>query len=118
MHTAAGPRAFGLTAWRAAERIGDAAFGSTVNPLRHLGAIGFFAFWLLAASGVVLYIVLDTSVDGAYRSIDELARQPWYAGGWLRSVHRYAADAFVLVMVLHLLREWVLGRYQGFRRFS
>ena len=52
MHTAAGPRAFGLTAWRAAERIGDAAFGSTVNPLRHLGAIGFFAFWLLAASGV------------------------------------------------------------------
>ena len=50
MHTAAGPRAFGLTAWRAAERIGDAAFGSACNPLRHLGAIGFFAFWLLAAT--------------------------------------------------------------------
>jgi coenzyme F420-reducing hydrogenase delta subunit/ferredoxin len=33
-------------------------------------------------------------------------------------VHRYAADAFVVVVVLHLLREWLLGRYRGFRRFS
>ena len=36
----------------------------------------------------------------------------------LRSLHRYAADAFVLVMLLHLVREWLLGRYHGFRRFS
>ena len=56
--------------------------------------------------------------EGAYVSIDQLSRQQWYLGGVLRSVHRYAADAFIVVMLLHLLREALLGRYSGFRRFS
>ena len=111
-------RALGLDLWQSAERIFDAAFGSALNPLRHLGALGFLSFWLLAVSGIYLYAVIDTSVSGAYRSIEQLAHQPWYAGGWLRSVHRYAADAFVVLMGAHLLREWLHGRYQGFRRFS
>jgi ferredoxin/coenzyme F420-reducing hydrogenase delta subunit len=45
-----------------------------------------------------------------------LSRVP--AGQALRGLHRYAADAFVLVMLLHLLREWVLRHHAGFRRYS
>jgi coenzyme F420-reducing hydrogenase delta subunit/ferredoxin len=94
----------------------DSCFGAGSNPLRHLGALGFFFFWVLAASGIYLYIVMDTSVAASYASIAELAgRTP---GGLIRSLHRYAADAFLLVMVLHLLREWALGRYRGFRWYS
>jgi ferredoxin/coenzyme F420-reducing hydrogenase delta subunit len=105
--------------WQRAERSLDTATGGGVhNPLRHLGALGFLCFWLLAASGVILYAVLDTSASGAYRSMADLSRQPWYLGGWLRSLHRYSADAFVVFSVAHLVREWLLGRYQGFRRFS
>ena len=105
--------------WQRAERGLDSAAGGTLhNPLRHLGALGFLCFWLLAVSGIVLYAVLDTSASGAYRSIDALSRQPWYLGGWLRSLHRYAADAFVVFSVAHLAREWLLGRFGGFRRFS
>jgi ferredoxin/coenzyme F420-reducing hydrogenase delta subunit len=107
-----------LALWRRVDRLFDAAFGSGLNPLRHLGSLGFLCFWLLALSGIYLYVVLDTSVDGAWRSIEHLSHQPWYLGGWLRSLHRYAADAFVLIMGLHLLREWLQGRYRGFRRFS
>jgi coenzyme F420-reducing hydrogenase delta subunit/ferredoxin len=107
-----------LALWQRGERALDAVSGSALNPMRHLGALGFQCFWLLAVSGVVLYGVLDTSVAGAYRSIAELSRQPWYLGGWLRSLHRYAADAFVVFMLAHLLREWLFGRYRGFRRFS
>jgi ferredoxin/coenzyme F420-reducing hydrogenase delta subunit len=118
MHTAAGPRSVGLTAWRAAERAGDAAFGSALNPLRHLGAIGFLAFWLLAASGVILYIVLDTSVEGAWRSIHDLADAPLALGVLLRGLHRYAADLMVIVVVLHLLREWLHRHERGVRRFA
>jgi ferredoxin/coenzyme F420-reducing hydrogenase delta subunit len=118
MHTAAGPRTVGLTAWRVAERAGDAAFGSALNPLRHLGAIGFFAFWLLAASGVILYIVLDTSVDGAWRSIHDLADAPLGSGLLLRGLHRYAADLMVIAVVLHLLREWLHRHERGVRRFA
>lgn len=70
--------------------------------MRHLGAVGFLLFWILAASGLYLYLRFDTSAAGAYDSIGELE---WWFGGVLRSVHRYAADALVVVTVLHLTRE-------------
>ena len=111
-------RSSALAVWESLERGFDAVFGSAQNPLRHLGALGFMFFWLLAVSGIYLYAVLDTSVEGAYRSIDELSREQWYLGGVLRSLHRYAADAFLVVTLAHLAREFLLGRYTGFRRFS
>jgi ferredoxin len=107
-----------LAAFEAAERVFDTAFGSATNPLRHLGALGFMFFWWLAISGIYLYAVLDTSAGGAWRSIDGLSREQWYLGGLLRSLHRYSADAFMLVTLAHLAREFLLGRYSGFRRFS
>jgi len=84
-------------------------------PWRHLGALGFALFWVLAASGIYLYIRFDTSVAGAYGSISDLE---WWFGGILRSMHRYAADAFVVVVALHLARELIAGRFRGFRAFS
>lgn len=84
-------------------------------PWRHLGALGFALFWALAASGIYLYIRFDTSVAGAYDSIGELE---WWFGGVLRSLHRYAADAFVIVVALHLARELAAGRFRSFRAFS
>ncbi len=96
----------------------DAFFGAELNPWRHLGALGFLLFWIISVSGFYIYAVLDTSVEGVYQSIAWLSREQWYLGGVLRSLHRYAADAFVVVTVLHLLREFLLGRFTGFRRFS
>lgn len=96
----------------------DAAFGAAANPLKQLGALAFLLLWLLALSGVVLYALLDTSAEGAYHSIEALSREPWSAGSALRGLHRYAADAFILVAVLHLLREWALGHHAGFRAYS
>ncbi len=110
------PRA--LASWRRLEHAFDAAFGAALNPLRHLGALGFLAFWLLAVSGTYLYAVIDTSAAGAYRSIVDLSRQQPWLGGVLRSLHRYAADAFVILLAAHLLREWLHGHYRGMRRFS
>ena len=112
------PAARSAGAWRRVEHLFDAAFGAPANPLRHLGGLGFLCVWLLAASGIYLYAVLDTSASGAYRSIVDLSRHPPGLGGLLRSLHRYAADAFVIVMVLHLLREWVLGHYAAVRRHA
>jgi coenzyme F420-reducing hydrogenase delta subunit/ferredoxin len=96
----------------------DGFFGGADNPLRHLGALGLYFLWILVATGLYLYTVLDTSIDGVYSSIGWLSREQWYLGGVLRSLHRYASDAFVLVMMLHLLREWAYGRYHGFRLYS
>lgn len=96
----------------------DAAFGAGANPLKQLGALAFLLLWLLAVSGVILYALLDTSAQGAWRSIEALSRDPWSAGSALRGLHRYGADAFVLLMVLHLAREWALGHQRGFRAYS
>ncbi|MCV2367053.1 cytochrome b N-terminal domain-containing protein [Roseateles oligotrophus] len=116
---AAGPlRKRLLPAWQRLERGFDQVFGANANPLRQLGGLGFLFFAWLLLSGIYLFAMLDSSATAAYASIARLERLPWSAGGWLRGVHRYAADAFVLVMLLHLLREWLLGRYQGFRRYS
>lgn len=106
------------SAWRALERLFDSAFGSHLNPLRHLGALACLSFMLLAASGSVLYAALDTSAEGAHASIDVLTRTPWSWGSLVRGLHRYAADAFAVTIGLHLLREWVHGHERGFRRFS
>lgn len=88
------------------------------NPLRHLGAIAFLLFWVLVATGVYLYAVIDTSVTGAYSSIERLSREQWWFGGLLRSVHRYAADWFAVVAVIHLVREWALGRFRAYATSS
>ncbi|MCP5228812.1 hydrogenase iron-sulfur subunit [Accumulibacter sp.] len=96
----------------------DAPFGGQDNPLRHLGAMGLFLLWIVAGSGLYLYTVLDTGIDAVYNSIGYLSREQWYLGGVLRSLHRYASDGFMLVMMLHLVREWAYGRYYGFRLYS
>lgn len=96
----------------------DVPFGGANNPLRHLGAMGLYLLWIVVGTGLYLYCVLDISITGVYESIAYQTTELWYFGGIMRSLHRYASDAFVLVMVLHLIREWAYGRYYGFRFYS
>ncbi len=94
------------------------AFGSECNPLYNLGRLSFFFFWIVLISGLYLFIFFDTSLSGAYDSVEYITYQQWYIGGAMRSLHRYASDAAVVTMMLHMLREFALGRYTGFRWFS
>jgi quinol-cytochrome oxidoreductase complex cytochrome b subunit/coenzyme F420-reducing hydrogenase delta subunit len=100
------------------ERATDAVFPPPLNPLTHLGALGWFCFWIVVASGIYLYIFFDTGVTGAYRSVESLTHDQWYLGGVMRSLHRYASDALVVVVFVHLLREFIKDRYRGVRWFA
>ena len=102
----------------AIDRPFDAAFGAESNPLKQLGALGWFFYWIVVATGIYLYAFFDTGITNAYQSVERLTHGQWYLGGVMRSLHRYGSDALVLVMVLHALRELVLGRYRGPRTFS
>ena len=93
------------------------AFGSN-NPLYFLGGLGIYFFYIMAVSGIYLFIYYESTVAGTYDQLQYLTREQWYVGGIMRSLHRYAADAMVLVMILHILRELVMGRYRGARWFS
>jgi NAD(P)H-flavin reductase/ferredoxin len=100
------------------EGLFNAAFGDKLNPLYHLGAISFYLFWLVAGSGLYLYAFFETGVADAYQSVQALTHNQWFAGGVLRSVHRYASDAMVLTMLLHMVRHFAFNRYRAFRWFS
>jgi NAD(P)H-flavin reductase/ferredoxin len=100
------------------EAVFNAAFGDRLNPLYHLGSITFTCFWLVAGSGLYLYAFFETGVAGAYDSVQALTRNQWYAGGILRSIHRYASDGMVLTLLLHMVRHFAFDRMRGFRWFS
>jgi len=100
------------------EALFNRAFGDRLNPLYHLGAISFFLFWVVGGTGLVLYAFFDTSVQGAYRSVQAITHGAWGAGALVRTVHRHASDAMVLTMLMHLLRYFAFDRLRGFRWFS
>ncbi|MGE3773915.1 MAG: hydrogenase iron-sulfur subunit [Gammaproteobacteria bacterium] len=108
--------AAGAALWRALEHGLDRLCGATAIPTRHLGALATLMLWVLLISGIWLYAVFDTSVSGAYQSIARLAAAPHAPGGMLRSLHRYATDAFVILTLAHLLREAAFGRWRHVRR--
>jgi NAD(P)H-flavin reductase/ferredoxin len=100
------------------EGLFNLAFGEKLNPLYYIGPISYYLMWVIVASGLYLYVFFKTSIDGAQASVEALTHaQPW-AGGVLRSVHRYASDGVVLTMLLHMARHWAFDRYRGFRWFS
>jgi len=94
------------------------SFGPEWNPLYHLGTLAFFFFWVVLVSGLYLFIFFDTSIAGAYASVEYMTHDQWYAAGIMRSLHRYASDAAVVTILLHMFREFSLDRYRGFRWFS
>ncbi len=100
------------------EAVFNAAFGDRLNPLYHLGAISFFLFWVVSGSGLYLYAFFETGVAQAYSSVQALTHDQWFAGGIMRSVHRYASDAMVMTMLIHMVRHFAFDHFRGFRWFS
>jgi len=98
-----------------AEALFDLAFGHQLNPFVWLGALGWYFFWIVFGSGIYLYIFFDTGVTDAYASVEYITHDQWYLAGVMRSLHRYASDALVVVVVLHILREFSLDRLRGKR---
>lgn len=100
------------------EAVGNRIFGERLNPMYYLGATSFWMFWLVVASGLYVYAFYETGLDKTYASMQSITHGQWFAGGVMRSVHRYASDAMVLTMLLHMTRHFAFDRYRGFRAFS
>lgn len=100
------------------ESAGNLAFTPQWNPFANLGALGWFFYWIVAASGVYLYVFFDTGITQAYKSLEVITREHFYVGSVMRSFHRYASDALVVMVFTHLLREFSLDRLRGRRWFA
>lgn len=95
------------------EDLANRLFTPEYNPFYYLGAIAIFFLWLLLASGIYLFIFY--SIGEPYESVRRITEAQWYAGGILRSVHRYSADGLVLTALVHFLRVFFTGRYRFWR---
>jgi NAD(P)H-flavin reductase/ferredoxin len=100
------------------EAVGNRVFGERLNPMYYLGATSYWMFWLVVISGLYVYAFYETGVDKTYASMEAITHGQWFAGGIMRSVHRYASDAMVLTMLLHMVRHFAFDRHRGFRAFS
>jgi len=96
----------------------DRFFGPKWNPFYCLGALGYYYFWIVSVSGIYIYIFFDTGVPQAYESTEYITHDQWYLAGIMRSVHRYASDAMVVMVLMHFCREFAFDRYRGGRWFS
>lgn len=112
------PPSLGQSAFLGVEKVFNAIFGEHLNPFYYLGAIAYFLLWIVIFTGLYLYAFFETSVVHAYTSVEALTHGHWYLGGLLRSLHRYASDGLVLVLVLHMMRHFAFNRHRGFRWFS
>ncbi|MCC6621605.1 MAG: hydrogenase iron-sulfur subunit [Deltaproteobacteria bacterium] len=113
------PPVWGEALWRPIDRGFQRAFalvGRAVpdahNPLLHLGALANLALIVAIASGVLLLVWYTPSHTGAWESTRAMEAAPWTAG-LVRSLHRYASDATILLSLLHGLQVLAARRLAG-----
>ena len=90
-------------------------FGWAHNPLHQSGTIAVAMLGVLIVTGV--YLVLFYRLGAPAESVARLAADPWL-GAWIRSLHRYATDVFILAALLHMLRMFAQARSWGPRTLA
>jgi len=77
-----------------------------------LGVVSLTAFLILSVTGVLLMIYYQPGTGEAYASMQDIQ----YAvalGSFVRALHRWAAYAMLVSVLLHLLRVASMGAYRG-----
>ena len=54
-----------------------AVFGEHWNPWFQLGALSFYFFWVIVATGIYLFVFFNTSIIGAFESVERLSNVQW-----------------------------------------
>ncbi|MBZ0186960.1 MAG: cytochrome b N-terminal domain-containing protein [Candidatus Obscuribacterales bacterium] len=96
---------------------------SKYNPFYYHGALPQFIMYILFLSGLLLFAYYVPTVDNAYSSknlvnaftsVDYITEKIPF-GAVIRGVHRYAGDAMVVAILLHMMRVWFTDRFRQYR---
>lgn len=82
-----------------------------------LGGLAFTCLLVLGGTGLLLLFYYSPSPAGAHASIQFLERAVW-GGGYIRSLHRLASHALLVLVALHTLRVILTGAFQRPRRLN
>ncbi|GAB1471562.1 hypothetical protein MASR2M66_24400 [Chloroflexota bacterium] len=99
--------------WSRLEGLVNRFTQSDFNPLYHLGTLTIFMLIVLLATGVYLTAIYRPGLDVAYATVQKIDAT-WF-GSLMRSVHRYASDAMILLIILHLLKMLFSDKFWGQR---
>jgi len=80
------------------------------NPLYYTGGLSNLFLFILVLSGIFLFFYYEASLGVAFASVQYITLGVPY-GGLIRGIHRYAADGFIVAVLLHLFRNWFTDRY-------
>ncbi len=86
---------------------------SDFNPFYHLGTLTIFMLILLIATGVYITLIYRPGLDVAYQTVQKID-STWF-GSLMRSMHRYASDGMIVLIILHMLKMLVSDRFSGQR---
>ncbi len=86
-----------------------------INPLNNLGTITFLMLFIQILTGFILSFFYMPSLDQAQKSILYIMSDKIPYGLFIRSLHRYAADAMIIFAALHMLRKFFAQRHTSTR---
>ena len=98
-----------------ADRLFDRIYSSTFNPLYRTGTVAVLLLTIALVTGVYLLFVYD--IGRPYESVLGIQRDV-LLGRWVRALHRYASDAAVAAVALHVLRLVVQRKTWGPRTLA
>lgn len=90
-------------------------YGWAWNPVHQTGPMAIAMLLVLLGTGLVL--VFFYRVGSPTASVARIAADPWF-GAWIRTLHRYASDVFVIAAALHALRMFAQARSWGPRTLA
>jgi quinol-cytochrome oxidoreductase complex cytochrome b subunit len=82
-----------------------------------LGGIAFMLFVIQAVTGIMLAFYYEPSPQGAYASIQFIENEVFF-GSSIRSVHHWAANGMIVVVVAHLVRVFISGAFKPPRELN
>ena len=86
---------------------------SDFNPFYHLGTLTIFMLIVLIGTGIYITLIYRPGLDIAYQTVEKID-STWF-GSLMRSMHRYASDGMIVLIVLHMLKMLVSDRFSGQR---
>jgi ferredoxin len=99
--------------WALIEGVINRYAKSDFNPLYHLGTLTILLLIVLIATGIYLTIFYRPGSDVAFATVESLGSN-WF-GLLMRSVHRYASDGMIVLILLHFVKMLVSDRFWGQR---
>jgi len=81
------------------------------NPLYYTGGLANLFLTVLVLSGIFLFLYYVPSFNDAYTSVQFITATVPY-GVIIRGIHRYAADGFMIAILLHFFRNWFTDRFR------